>query len=52
MGMSQSYGPSNESESIATIHRSIELGCTFLERGGYGNPRKDLLVRASKAAYA
>ncbi len=31
MGMSQSYGPADEAESIATLHRSIELGCTFLD---------------------
>lgn len=31
MGMSQSYGPANEAESIATLHRAIELGCTFLD---------------------
>ena len=30
MGMSQSYGSADETESIATIHRVIELGCTFL----------------------
>jgi aryl-alcohol dehydrogenase-like predicted oxidoreductase len=29
MGMSQSYGPADEAESIATLHRAIELGCTF-----------------------
>ena len=31
MGMSQSYGPADERESIAAIHRAIELGCTFLD---------------------
>jgi aryl-alcohol dehydrogenase-like predicted oxidoreductase len=31
MGMSQSYGPADETESIAAIHRAIELGCTFLD---------------------
>jgi len=31
MGMSQSYGPANETESIATLHRAIDLGCAFLD---------------------
>jgi aryl-alcohol dehydrogenase-like predicted oxidoreductase len=31
MGMSQSYGPADEAESIATLHRAIELGCTFFD---------------------
>lgn len=31
MGMSQSYGPADEKESIATLHRAIELGCTFFD---------------------
>jgi aryl-alcohol dehydrogenase-like predicted oxidoreductase len=31
MGMSQSYGPAGEAESIATIHRAIELGVTFFD---------------------
>jgi aryl-alcohol dehydrogenase-like predicted oxidoreductase len=48
MGMSQSYGPANEAESIATLHRAIELGCTFLDTaevyGPYNN--EDLLGRA------
>ena len=26
MGMSQSYGPAEEGESLATIHRALDLG--------------------------
>lgn len=50
MGMSQSYGPADEAESIATLHRAIELGCTFLDTaevyGSYAN--EELLGRALK----
>src|ERR671933_964667 len=53
MGMSQSYGTAeerDERESIATIHRAIELGCTFLDTaeayGPYTN--EELLARALK----
>jgi aryl-alcohol dehydrogenase-like predicted oxidoreductase len=50
MGMSQAYGPADESESIATLHRAIELGCTFLDTaevyGPYAN--EELLGRALK----
>jgi len=31
MGMSQSYGKGDWDESIATIHRALELGVTFLD---------------------
>ncbi len=31
MGMSQSYGPADEAESVATLHRALELGCNFLD---------------------
>ncbi len=31
MGMSQSYGKGDETESIATIHRALDLGVTFFD---------------------
>ncbi|GAA3195530.1 aldo/keto reductase [Actinocorallia longicatena] len=31
MGMSQSYGPADDTTSIATLHRAIELGVTLLD---------------------
>ena len=48
MGMSQSYGPANETESIATLHRAIELGCTFLDTAEVYGPyiNEELLGRA------
>ncbi|TIV08441.1 MAG: aldo/keto reductase, partial [Mesorhizobium sp.] len=48
MGMSQSYGPADEAESIATIHRAIELGCTFLDTAEVYGPflNEELLGRA------
>ena len=43
MGMSQSYGPGDDQESVATIHRALELGMTFLDTadiyGPYANER-------------
>jgi aryl-alcohol dehydrogenase-like predicted oxidoreductase len=51
MGMSHAYGTAeqrDERESIATIHRAIELGCTFLDTAeAYGPHRnEELLGRA------
>ena len=48
MGMSQFYGTPDEAESIATLHRSIELGCTFLDTAEVYGPytNEDLLGRA------
>jgi len=31
MPMSQSYGPADEKESIAALHRAIEIGCNFFD---------------------
>jgi aryl-alcohol dehydrogenase-like predicted oxidoreductase len=48
MGMSQMYGPADEAESIATLYRAIDLGCTFLDTAEVYGPftNEDLLGRA------
>jgi aryl-alcohol dehydrogenase-like predicted oxidoreductase len=50
MGMSQSYGPADETESTATLHRAIELGCTFLDTAEVYGPyiNEEQLGRALK----
>jgi aryl-alcohol dehydrogenase-like predicted oxidoreductase len=50
MGMSQSYGPADEGESIATLHRAIELGCNFFDTAEVYGPftNEELLGRAFK----
>ncbi len=45
MGMSQSYGQGDWDESIATIHRALELGVTFLDTANvYGAGHNEVLV--------
>jgi aryl-alcohol dehydrogenase-like predicted oxidoreductase len=45
MGMSEFYGPGDETESIATIHRALDLGVTFLDTAElYGMGENERLV--------
>ena len=64
MGMSEFYGTGDEEESIATIHRAIDLGITFLDTADMYGPftneklvgkaiadRRDEVVLATKFGY-
>jgi aryl-alcohol dehydrogenase-like predicted oxidoreductase len=45
MGMSEFYGTGDEAESIATIHRALELGCNFFDTADtYGPFTNERLV--------
>lgn len=45
MGMSEFYGPADEEEAMATIHRALELGINFLDTADmYGVGRNERLV--------
>lgn len=45
MGMSEFYGAADETESIATIHRALDLGITFFDTADiYGVGRNEQLV--------
>ena len=45
MGMSGMYGPTDDAESIATIHAAIDAGVTLLDTGDfYGMGHNELLV--------
>jgi aryl-alcohol dehydrogenase-like predicted oxidoreductase len=46
MGMSDLYGPADDAESIATIHRALDAGVTLLDTGDfYGMGHNELLLR-------
>jgi len=53
MGMSQSYGAPDDAESIATLHRAIELGVTFLDTAEVYGPftNEELLGLALKGRW-
>ena len=45
MGMSGMYGPSDEAESIATIHAALEAGVDMLDTGDfYGQGHNEMLI--------
>jgi aryl-alcohol dehydrogenase-like predicted oxidoreductase len=50
MGMSQSYGVADEGESVATIHRALDLGIDFFDTAEVYGPyvNEELLGRALK----
>jgi aryl-alcohol dehydrogenase-like predicted oxidoreductase len=50
MGMTMAYGPSDDAESIATIHRAYELGVTFFDTAelyGQGTGSNEKLLGAA-----
>ena len=54
MGMSEFYGDTDEAESIATIHRALELGIDFLDTADMYGPHKneELIAKAIKGKRA
>jgi aryl-alcohol dehydrogenase-like predicted oxidoreductase len=46
MGMSDLYGPADETESIATLHAALDAGITLLDTGDfYGMGHNEMLLR-------
>ena len=53
MGMSDLYGPADETESIATIHAALAAGVTLLDTGDfYGMGHNELLIRQALQGHA
>src|ERR1700742_3853264 len=45
MGMSDLYGPSDRSESLATLHAALDAGITLLDTGDfYGMGHNEMLI--------
>src|SRR5262245_38432288 len=45
MGMSGTYGPADEAESIATIHAALDAGITLIDTGDfYGMGHNEMLI--------
>jgi aryl-alcohol dehydrogenase-like predicted oxidoreductase len=52
MGMSQSYGPADDAESLRVLERAIELGCNFWDTADtYGASRNEQLVSKALARH-
>jgi aryl-alcohol dehydrogenase-like predicted oxidoreductase len=50
MGMSGSYGPTDRSEAVATVHAALDAGITLIDTGDfYGMGHNELLLREAIA---
>ena len=52
MGLSQAYGVQDETSSIQTLHRAVELGVTFFDTAEvYGPYRNEILLGTTLKPY-